>query len=166
MTTSTTTRSIEIDAPVERVFALVSDLERYMLSVPSIRRVVIGDVGTTEGGTATYPWTTTIEIGPLHHDVRGTTTQEQLVPNQRVVYRHAMGLQTVETLSLEPLGTGTRLTFTVSLTSPMPLLDKLWILIASQAKGHAYYMDHVLAEIKRELEHRRDSSPGGPSPTL
>jgi hypothetical protein len=102
---------------------------------------------------------------PLHHDVRGTTTREQLVANQRVVYRHAMGLQTVESLSLESLATGTRLNFTVTLTSPIPLLDRLWILIASPAKGHAHSVDRVLAEIKRKWEGGRDSSPGGPIPT-
>ncbi len=166
VTTSTTSRSIEIDAPVERVFAFVSDLEALMGSVPSIRSVAINAVDSTEDrATNTYTWTTTIGIGPLRHEVHGATTREQLVPNQRVVYKHAMGLRTVETLTLEPAETGTRLNFTVSVTSPVPLLDKLGVLVSSGGKGHAHYVDQVLAEIKRELEASRDGPPADPIST-
>lgn len=149
-----------IGAPLDRVFAFVSDLETLMGCVPSIRRVVISAVDTSKDGASTaYRWTTTIGIGPLHHQVHGTTTREQLVPNQRVVYKHAMGLQTVETLTLEPAESGTRLSFTVSATSPVPLLDKLGALVASKGRGQARYVDQVLAEIKRELEAWHDGPP-------
>jgi carbon monoxide dehydrogenase subunit G len=152
MSTASTTRSIEIDAPVEDVFAFVSDLERLMRSVPVIQRVAIGDVEATEDGASTsYSWTTTIGIGPLRHDVHGSTTREQVVPNQHLVYRHAMGVQTVEDLTLEPAETGTHLIFTVSVTSSVPLL-KLGIAAASKAGGQAQYVDRVLTKIKRELE--------------
>ncbi len=165
VTTLTTSRSIEIDAPAERVFAFVSDLEKLMQSVPSIRRIVISDRDLNEDGvTTSYAWTTTIGIGPLHHEVHGTTTCEQSVLNQRLVYRHAMGLETVETFILEPVQTGTRLTFTASVTSPVPLLERLSVLVASKARGHAHYLDQVLGEIKRELEVSPDSPPTGSSP--
>jgi SAM-dependent methyltransferase/carbon monoxide dehydrogenase subunit G len=151
-----TTRSIEIDAPVEEVFAFVADLERLMRCVPVIRRVAISDVEATEDrASSSYTWTSTIGIGPLHHDVHGSTTREQLVRNQHLAYKHAMGVQTVEDLTLEPTETGTRLIFTVSVTSPVPLLD-LGIAAASKTGGQAQYVDRVLANIKRELEAGHD----------
>ncbi len=50
MMTSTARGSIEIDVPVETVFALVSDLERFKRAVPAIDRVAIRDVATSDDG--------------------------------------------------------------------------------------------------------------------
>ena len=157
MTTSTASGSIEIDVPVETVFALVSDLERFMRVVPAIDSVAMRDVATSADGTTTsYAWTAGTEIGPFRTHMRGTSTREQLVPNQHLAYRHAMGLHTVEELELEPTETGTLLTFTGSVTSPIPGLDRLWLLVASKGKGHSHYLNLVLAAIKRELEAGHD----------
>jgi carbon monoxide dehydrogenase subunit G len=165
MTTSTTSRSIEIDAPVGNVFTFVSDLEKFMGCVPSIRRVVVDRVDTAENvATASYAWTTTLGVGPLTHEAHGTTTREQCVPDHRVVYRHAMGLRTVETLTMEPASTGTRLDFTVSVTSPVPLLDKLGVPVASRGRGHAHYLDLVVGEVKRQVEAGSGNRSAGPVP--
>jgi carbon monoxide dehydrogenase subunit G len=163
VTTSTTSRSVEIDATAEQVYAFVNDLEKLMGSVPSIRRLIISDVYTSTDGATTYTWTTTVRIGPLSRDVHGSTTREQCVPNQRLTYRHAMGLQTVETFMLQPTSTGTRLNFTVSASAPVPFLDRLVVLVASKGKGQAHYVDQVLAEIKHELETGRDARSAGPA---
>lgn len=165
MTTSTTSRSVEIDAPAGSVFTFVSDLEKFMGCVPSIRRVVVDRVDSAEDvASASYTWTTTIGVGPLTHEVHGRTTREQCVPHQRVVYRHAMGLRTVETLTMKPTATGTRLDFTVSVTSPVPLLDTLGVLVASRGRGHAHYLDLVLAEVKRQVETASRTRSAGPVP--
>ncbi len=157
MTTSTASGSVEIDVPVADVFALVSDLGRFMRVVPSIDRVVIRNVHTSEDGATTlYTWTAGSATGPFRGRIRGTSTREQVVANKRVVYRHAMGLRTVEKLELEPTETGTRLLFTVSVRSPIPGLDRLWVLVASKGRGHSFYVDLVLAQIKQELEAGHD----------
>jgi SAM-dependent methyltransferase/carbon monoxide dehydrogenase subunit G len=157
VTTSTASGSVEIDVPVETVFVLVSDLERFMRVVPAIDSVAMRDVASSADGTITsYAWTAGTEIGPFRTHMRGTSTREQLVPNQHLVYRHAMGLHTVEELELEPTEAGTRLRFTGSVSSPIPGLDRLWLLVASKGKGHQYYVDLVLAAIKRELETGHD----------
>ena len=124
MTTSTASGSIEIDVPVGDVFALVSDLGRFMRVVPSIDRVVIRNVDTSEDGATFYTWTAGSAMGPFRGRMRGTSTREQVAANKRVVYRHAMGLRTVEEFDLEPTETGTRLLFTVSVRSPIPGLDR------------------------------------------
>jgi SAM-dependent methyltransferase/carbon monoxide dehydrogenase subunit G len=155
--TSTTSASIEIDVPVETVFALICDLERFMRVVPAIDRVVIRDVYTSDDGAITcYAWTAGTAIGPLRAQMRGSSTREQLVPNRHLVYRHAMGLHTVEELTVEPTETGARLRFTGSVASPIPGLDRLWVLAATKGKGHLYYVELVLAAIKRELEAGHD----------
>jgi SAM-dependent methyltransferase/carbon monoxide dehydrogenase subunit G len=157
VTTSTASGSVEIDVPVETVFALVSDLERFMQVVPAIDSVAIRDIATSDDGAATsYTWVAGTAIGPFRTHMRGTSTREQLVPDQHLVYRHAMGLHTVEELELEATETGTLLTFTGSVTSPIPGLDRAWLLIASEGKGHSAYLDLVLAAIKRELEAGHD----------
>jgi carbon monoxide dehydrogenase subunit G len=125
VTTSTATGSVEIDVPVETVFALVSDLERFMRVVPAIDRVAIRDMTTSDdGATISYAWTAGTAIGPFRTHMRGTSTREEVVPNQHLVYRHTMGLHTVEELELEPTETGTRLRFTGSISSPIPGLDE------------------------------------------
>ena len=163
MTTSTTTRSIEIDATAAQVYAFVSDLERLMGSIPAIRHVVIAAVDTSEEGATTYAWTTTVGIGPLSRDVNGSTTREQCVPGHGVVYRHSMGLKTLETFTVGPATRGTRLSLTVSLTSPVPFLDRLAVLVASKGRGQADYADRVLAEIKQQLEEGHDARPSVPT---
>lgn len=162
VTTSTASASIEIDVPVETVFGLVSDLERFMRVVPAIDRVAIRDVEIgADGATTSYAWTAGTAFGPVRARMRGSSTREQLVANRRLVYRHEMGLHTVEELTLEPTETGTRLLFTASVTSPIPGLDRLWVLVASQGRGHSYYLDLVLAAIKRELEIGHDRPQAG-----
>ena len=169
MTTSTASGSVEIDVPVETAFALVSDLERFMRVVPAIDSVAMTEVVTSaDGATTSYTWTAGTAIGPLHAQMRGRSTREQLVPNQHLVYRHEMGLHTVAQLELEPTETGTRLLFTGSVTSPIPELDRLWLLVASKGKGHQYYVDLVLAAIKRKLEtgHDEPQAVGQQAPQL
>jgi carbon monoxide dehydrogenase subunit G len=163
VTTSTTSRSIEIDATAEQVYAFVSDLEKLMGSVPAIRSLEISDVDTNNDGDTTYTWTTTVRVGPLNHEVHGSTTREQRVPNQSLTYRHAMGLQTEETFTLEPASIGTHLNFTVSARSPVPFLDRLVILVASKGKGQAHYVDQVLTEIKRAVESGGETRSAGPT---
>ncbi len=169
MTTSTASGTVEIDVPVETAFALVSDLERFMRVVPAIDSVAMKEVVTSaDGATTSYTWVAGTAIGPLHAQMRGRSTREQLVHNQHLVYRHAMGLHTVEELELEPTETGTRLLFTGSVSSPIPGLDRLWLLVASKGKGHQYYVDLVLAAIKRQLEtdHDEPQAVGQQAPQL
>ena len=61
MTTSSVTGSIEIDAPIEEVFAFVSDPQRRIQALaPALgRSIVVSDVETSpEGVVTSWKWTT------------------------------------------------------------------------------------------------------------
>ncbi len=51
MGTTSTTRSIEIDAPVEKVFAVLADPEKAVLAFPMGDRVIVSDITTSSEGT-------------------------------------------------------------------------------------------------------------------
>jgi carbon monoxide dehydrogenase subunit G len=151
MTTTSMTRSIEIHAPVEAVFAFVSDPVKATEAVPwGHGKITVGDIRTAENGALTgYRYTGSMAVGPLHFQMHSDVKVTEYVPNRRYV-EHSSG--EVATLALESTGDGTRLTFTVAVSSRIPLMDKVKVLVGTEGRGQARNMDMVLAEIKKLVE--------------
>lgn len=108
MKTSSVTRSMEIDAPLDRVFAFVSDAVKAMEAMDTLGRVVVSDVMTTpEGVVTSWKWSERFRLLPF--DIHATVTRQEHVPNQRIVEKHPTGPVCIYTF--EPSRNGTRLTY-------------------------------------------------------
>ncbi len=96
--------SVEIAAPPERVWALVSDPRRMPDWSPQCRKMIVRGKGPVGVGT------TTINInrrGILFWPTRAKV--KEFVPNERFAFKVAEN-GTIWTYELEPTATGTRLT--------------------------------------------------------
>jgi carbon monoxide dehydrogenase subunit G len=149
MKASSATRSIEIDAPVEEVFAFVADPVQTMDAMDTLGRVVVSDVETTpQGAVRSWKWTERFRLVPF--SVHAKVTRHEQTPNQRIVEKHSTG--PVCTYSLEPSGNGTRLTYTAELARPLAMLTKVQAFITTKGKGVESDMDKFLVAIKQQLE--------------
>ena len=124
MSTTTHTRSIHIDAPVETVFEHVEDPKNFYAAMAATSpqdppRLLDVDV-KPEGVGSTYQWT--FHLWSLLY-VGGTMTREEYVPNERIVDHSSTG--PVWTFTFTPDATGTTLSLACDVSSKVPLLDKL-----------------------------------------
>lgn len=166
MTTSSVTRSIEIDAPVEEVFGFVSDPQRRAQAMATAfdRSVVVSDVETSpEGAVTSYKWTTRFLLPftrfLLPFDYHGVATRTEHIANRRIVEKHSTVTKDVDAFTFEPSGKGTRLTYNAECSSPIPLLEKLGIPLAAKGKGYGRQIENILAEFKQRIEARSSSAP-------
>ena len=151
MGTTSTTRSIEIDAPVERVFAFLADPVKAVQAFPMGRNVTVSDIMTTREGVLTsYRETMPMRLGPVHWDVVDAVRVEEYVPNQRIVDKSSSG--PIHAMNVEPSGSGTKLTFTGTVNSRIPLLDKVKVFVFTRGRGQERNMEMVLTEIKKTVE--------------
>ena len=148
MTTTRASRSIEIKAPVEEVFALIDDPYQSMSLMEKDKQAQVSSVETAEDGSVTsYEWTAWIPM--LHHDLRGTSTVMERELNRRLVVSSSTG--PVMTWEVEPAGEGTRLTFSEEISSRIPLWEKVEV-FAAAPHGLNQFHDEMLARIKERLE--------------
>jgi uncharacterized protein YndB with AHSA1/START domain len=155
--TSSATRSIEIDVPVEDVFAFVADPRRQTQAMARAleRRIDVTDVQTSPEGVVTgWTWSTRWVL-----PVTARATRAEHVPNERIVNTHDTATKDVDTITLEPTQTGTRLTWHAELSSPIPLTEGLLGRIGAKGKSYGRQLEDNLAEIKRELESSIDRQP-------
>lgn len=149
MKTASATRSIEIDAPVEKVFAFVADPFKAMEAMDTLGRVVVSDVVTTpEGAVRSWTWTERFRLLPFN--VHAKVTRQEQIANQRIVEKHSTG--PVCRYTFEPVVGGTRLTYTAELARPIALLTKVQAFVTTKGKGVESDMDKFLAAIKQRLE--------------
>jgi carbon monoxide dehydrogenase subunit G len=149
MRTSSVTRSVDIDASVEQVFALVSDPAKAMAAMDTLGRVAVSDVVTTPAGAVTsWKWSEHFRLLPFR--IHATVTRQEHVPDQRIVEKHSTGPVCIYTV--EPSGHGTRLTYTAELARPLALMTKVQAFVTTKGKGMQRDMDTFLGEIKRQLE--------------
>ena len=171
MTTSSVTRSIEIHAPVEEVFAFVSDPRRRNGAVERAfkRRIVVTDVQTSPEGVITG-WKGTMRIllpgttWVIPFDIPIRTNRLEHIPNQRIREQAPVATKDVDDVAFEPTDAGTRLTWHAECSSRIPYLEKVGLLLSAR-RGYGAQIDLALVEFKRELEassggQPRESVPG------
>jgi uncharacterized membrane protein len=108
--------SVNISAPVERVFAYVSDptnLPEWMGSLSEVTDVTGSGVGQH------YNWKYNMVGIPL----RGDSRIIDLVPNERLATESKSGVE--NTFTFTPHGSGTKLDLEVDYNIPVPVLGKL-----------------------------------------
>ena len=145
MGTTRSVRSVEIGAPVERVFAFLAAPESMM----SLMGSELGEVATAADGAVTrYEWNASFRLLPF--DVHGVQTRLEHVPNRRIVESASTGPTTI--WELEQAGESTCLTMTEVISSRLPLVNKVIEFIGTQGKGLAHKQDEILEEIKERVE--------------
>jgi len=143
MSTTTHTRSIHIDAPVETVFDHVTDPVKVYNAFYQKRKPTITDQRMTpDAGTGSrYRWGFHLGVFPVH----GEVTRADYVPNEHFVDRYRDGQNTY---TVQPDATGTTLTLTVESSSRLPLANKAMDLMWRPEKN----LDTWLANIKAAIE--------------
>lgn len=113
-------RSIHIDAPVEMVFDYVKDPQKQMDAHYQRDSAVAQQAMTPDAGEgSTWRWMGHVWLIYL----AGTMTREEYVPNERIVDRSSTGV--LQTFTVEPDDSGTRLSLAVEVYSKVPWLDRL-----------------------------------------
>ena len=123
MPTTTHTRSMHIDAPVERVFEHVKDPDNFLAVMREADPDSPGQITKKSNGVgvgSTFEWWAACSSCTIHIVV----TRTEYVPNERIVDHQPMGdvTWTHTTVSDE---TGTTLTLTCDVSSKVPMVDKV-----------------------------------------
>ncbi len=149
MKTSSATRRIEIDAPIDSVFALLADPVKSMGLMPTPGRVVIRDVATDPAGVITsWAWSERFRLLPFN--LHAKVTRQEHIANRRIVEKHSTG--PVCTYMFEPSENGTLLTYTIELSRRVALLTKVQAFLTTKGKGVESDMDEFLVAVKHQLE--------------
>ena len=115
---TTINSSININAPVEEVFAYLSDpmnIPEWMVGMTEVMDVTGSGVGEQ------YHWKYKMAGVPL----RGESTISEHVPNERRVAESKGGITSTFTFTFAPHEGGTKLDVDVDYTIPIPVLGKL-----------------------------------------
>lgn len=134
------TKSIYINAPVERVFEYHTDPNNNTEYWPSMVEVM--DIEDHPTGGKKFDWV--YKMAGIRFE--GTTTPIEWVPNKRLVVKSTGGIESTFIYDYEPEGEGTRLSMEVDYKVPVPVLGKLaesFILRSNEREA-----DTVLANIK------------------
>ena len=138
------TRTININAPVEKVFAYASEPTNLPEIWPSM--VEVKDVQPSPAGGYNFGWV--YKMAGMRFE--GSSTVIEYVANQREVTKSERGIPSTFVWTYRPEDGGTRLTVEVEYTIPVPLLGKLAeAFIAKQNEREAEVM---LANLKARME--------------
>lgn len=139
------TQSIEVDAPPERVMAVIADFASYPEWAKQVRETEV--LAQDEAGRAKQV-RLTLDAGPIK-DVY--TLEYDWAPDGHSVSWHLVKGQMQKAQNgryeLEPIGDGrTRVTYTLSVELVLPMIGLL------RRKAEKMVMDTALKELKRRVE--------------
>jgi len=116
---ATLTKSVLIDAPIEKVFAYLENPMNMLDVWPSM--VDIRNIQSTDGGLKTYEWT--YKMAGMKLD--GSSVDVESVPYERMVTVSKGGIESTITWLFSAEDGKTRLTSITEYSVPMPVLGKL-----------------------------------------
>ena len=137
-------KTITIKAPVEKVFNYIDDSTNLPEIWPSL--VEVTDVQPLPNGGHTIRWV--YKMAGMRF--KGTSEITEYVPNQRMVSKSKVGVESTQTWTFQPAADGTKVIFGVEYTVPIPLLGKLaeaFIVRMNDREG-----DLTLANLKARME--------------
>jgi uncharacterized protein YndB with AHSA1/START domain len=137
-------KSISIQAPVDQVFAYMSEPANQVEIWPSI--VEVTNVERLPDGGYTHDWVYKMAGVRL----KGSTQTLEFVPNQRFVEETKGGLESILTWTFEPENSGTRLTVETEYTVPIPVLGRMAEALIVKMNEHQGEL--VLANLKARME--------------
>jgi uncharacterized membrane protein len=137
-------KEITINAPVEKVFSYVDDPTNQPEIWPSL--VEVTDVKPLPNGGHTDRWIYKMTGMRL----KGTSEGTEHIPNKRIVVKTKGGVKSTQIWTFQPDAGGTKVTFEVEYTVPIPLLGKLAEAIVVKINDHEG--DIILANLKARME--------------
>lgn len=139
-----TRTTIKINAPVEKVFAYISEPANQVEIWPSL--VEVRDVEQLPGGGYRHSWVYKMAGVPM----TGSTRTTEFVPNRRFVEVTEGGVASKITWSFEPEDGGTRLVVDSEYTVPVPVLGRMAeALIVKMNQREA---ELIMANLKARME--------------
>ncbi len=109
------TVTFDVQAPLDRVWSFLSDMEKVGRCIPGVQAVRIRDDAHAE-------WELRLKIGPLHQELNvETETLERIEPSRARFRGVADNMEMTGTIELEPKGNSTRVTYTMSVQAKGPL---------------------------------------------
>ena len=140
------TRSIEIEAPVEKVFDFALDIGKLWTSWPE--EVAVRDVELKPEGVGTSARLFTHFLA-IH--MEGTIEYTEVVPNERIVAKvHFFGESPTWVFTFEPLDGGTRMTAEGEWRVKVPAVGKR--LEGMMVKEHEEGLESLLTTVKSRVE--------------
>jgi uncharacterized membrane protein len=138
------TKSVTINAPVEKAFAFISDPMNLPEIWPSM--IEVKDVQASPAGG--YNFGSAYKMAGMRFEVAAETTE--YITNQRIVTKSTKGIESTFVWIYQPEAGGTKLTLEVDYTVPIPLLGKL--AEAFIVKQNEHEAGVMLANLKARME--------------
>jgi uncharacterized membrane protein len=138
------TKSVTINAPVEKVYVFMSEPTNLPEIWPSM--IEVKDVQPSPAGGNNFSWV--YKMAGVRFDGASETTEA--IPNKRIVTKSTKGIESTFVWMYEPEGGGTKLTLEIEYTVPIPLLGKL--AEAFIVKQNQHEADVMLANLKDRME--------------
>jgi uncharacterized protein YndB with AHSA1/START domain len=137
-------KTITINAPREKVFGYISEPTNLPEIWPSL--VEVKDVRRLPNGGTSNRWV--YKMAGIR--LEGTSEDAEYVANQHLVSKTKGGANSTQTWMLQPEAGGTKVTFEIQYTVPVPVLGKLAEAIIVKMNEHEG--DLVLANLKARME--------------
>ena len=135
--------SITINAPVEKICSYIKP-ENLPEFWPSL--VETKDVQKLPNGGYSNKWV--YKMAGIRFE--GSSEDVEVVPNERLVSKTKGGIESTQTWIFQPEDSGTKVTFNVEYTIPIPVLGKLAAAIVAKMNEHETEL--LLANLKARLE--------------
>jgi ligand-binding SRPBCC domain-containing protein len=137
-------KTIAINAPVEKVFSYIDEPTNLLEIWPSI--VEVKDVQRLPNGGTKFRFVYKL----LGMRFEGTSEDIERVANQHVVTKTKGGIESTQTWTFQPEAGGTKLTWQMEYTMPIPALGKLAEALAIEMNERE--LELVLANLKDRME--------------
>ncbi|HEY5157267.1 MAG TPA: SRPBCC family protein [Anaerolineales bacterium] len=138
------TKSVTINAPVDKVFTFMRDPNNMPEIWPGM--VLVKDVKRSPLGGFNYSWV--YKMAGLRFD--GASEVADYIANQRLVMMSTRGINSTFRWNLEPQNGGTKLTLEVENLVPVPLLGRVAEAFIFMANEHDAGL--ILANLKARME--------------
>jgi len=137
-------KTITINAPVEKVFSYIDGGTNLPEIWPSL--VEVTDVQRLPNGGHSDRFV--YKMAGIR--LEGTSEDIEYIPNQRIVTKTKGGAESTQTWLFQPEAGGTKVTFKVEYTVPIPVLGKLAEAVI--VKMNDREGDLILANLKARME--------------
>jgi len=139
-------KTITINAPVEKVFGYIDEPANLPEIWPSLAE--IKDVQKLPSGGNKNRWV--YKMAGIRLEGTSESEDTECVPNQRLVSKTKGGVESTQIWMFQPEAGGTKVTFEVEYTVPIPVLGKLAEAIIVKMNEHEGEV--ILANLKTRME--------------
>ena len=137
------TATFEVRAPVDRVWAFVSNMQKIGGCVPGVQSVEVLDETRAR-------WNLKVKIGPLSQDIVVLTESLEQIPLKHGKFRgEAENMDITGTIDLAPDGTSTKVTYTMAVQAKGPLARIMDNFMRTRLKAQT---EEFAANVKKSLE--------------